>query len=170
MIQKEWQRKWSSLLDEIDNCVRLQVTDLRNRQMREDLMFDSSFARSDFYFTILQHLRIFAQTIRDTGSDLQALADLGLFHLRIPLDNIESPAAAAWEQIMTRFEETSDRLLQRIYNQTEDIRSLRDGLFNATSLREASKSTNMNRYIMVFTIMTILYLPLSFVALALGPT
>ncbi len=40
-------------------------------------------------------------------------------------------------------------------------------LFNATSLREAARSTTMNRYVIVFTIMTVLYLPPSFTSVLL---
>lgn len=42
-------------------------------------------------------------------------------------------------------------------------------LFNATAVREATKGTHMNEYIMVFTTMTILYLPLGFVAVSQSP-
>jgi len=42
-------------------------------------------------------------------------------------------------------------------------------LFNATSLREASRSTTMNRYIIVFTIVTVLYLPPSLIAVCVPP-
>jgi hypothetical protein len=37
-------------------------------------------------------------------------------------------------------------------------------LFNATSVREATKGTHINEYILVFTVMTVLYLPLTFVS------
>ena len=40
-------------------------------------------------------------------------------------------------------------------------------LFNASSLREAARSTTMNRYVIVFTIMTVLYLPPSFTSVLL---
>ena len=40
-------------------------------------------------------------------------------------------------------------------------------LFNATSLREAARSTTMNRYVIVFTIMTVLYLPPGFTSVLL---
>jgi len=45
---------------------------------------------------------------------------------------------------------------------------LRDGLFNATSVREASRSTSMNRSVFVFTIVTVTYLPASFIATIFG--
>jgi len=41
-------------------------------------------------------------------------------------------------------------------------------LFNATSLREASESSKMGRYVLVFTIATIIYLPPSFIAVSIS--
>ncbi|KAK7972719.1 hypothetical protein PG988_006853 [Apiospora saccharicola] len=41
-------------------------------------------------------------------------------------------------------------------------------LFSATSVREATRGTNINEYILVFTVMTITYLPLGFVATLYG--
>jgi hypothetical protein len=88
--------------------------------------------------------------------------------------------------ILSEFQKRAgERLLQQIAEKTEEIKNLRDGvtlsnypvsttgdrcltntithqLFNANSLREASRSTTMNRYIIVFTVFTVLYLPLSF--------
>jgi Mg2+ and Co2+ transporter CorA len=36
-------------------------------------------------------------------------------------------------------------------------------LLNATTLREASRANTMNRYIVVFTIVTVMYLPPNFI-------
>lgn len=41
-------------------------------------------------------------------------------------------------------------------------------LFNATTLREASRGLTLNQYILVFTVLTIFYLPLSFVPVVLS--
>jgi hypothetical protein len=102
-----------------------QVSDISDPHRRRELMFDSSFKRSDVYFTISQYLRIFSHTIRDTGSDLQALRDLGIFNRRV--DVISSPAIAEWENVMKRYEELSSRLQQRISDRSEEVKSLRDG-------------------------------------------
>ena len=40
-------------------------------------------------------------------------------------------------------------------------------LFNATSVSEARKSTQLNHYILVFTVATVFYLPLSFIAVCI---
>ena len=42
-------------------------------------------------------------------------------------------------------------------------------LFNATALREASKSTAMGRYVIAFTVMSVVYLPLSLATVSSGP-
>ena len=39
-------------------------------------------------------------------------------------------------------------------------------MYNATSVKEATKSTQLNHYILVFTIVTIFYLPLNFVVVS----
>ncbi len=42
-------------------------------------------------------------------------------------------------------------------------------LFTATAVSEATKSKQLNHYIIVFTVVTIFYLPLSFVAVSSDP-
>ncbi|KAK5659984.1 hypothetical protein OQA88_13450 [Cercophora sp. LCS_1] len=75
---------------------------------------------------------------------------------------------ANWAILWKSFSQSEKQLLERIHDKTEEVKSLRDGLFNATSVREASRSTTMNRYVIVFTIMTVLYLPISLVATVFG--
>ncbi|PMD38647.1 hypothetical protein L207DRAFT_42246 [Hyaloscypha variabilis F] len=60
--------------------------------------------------------------------------------------------------------------MRRLSDKTAEVTSLRDGLFNATSLREASRATTMNRYVIIFTIVTVLYLPPSFISTVFGMT
>lgn len=55
-------------------------------------------------------------------------------------------------------------LLERIDRKTEEIKTLRDGLFNSTSVREATRATEMNRYVIVFTVVTVIYTPPSFIS------
>ncbi|OTA98173.1 hypothetical protein M426DRAFT_326201 [Hypoxylon sp. CI-4A] len=64
--------------------------------------------------------------------------------------------------------QSTELLERRIKAKTEDITSLRDALFNASSLLEASRATQMNRYVIVFTIVTVIFLPPSFVATLFG--
>ncbi|TDZ24742.1 hypothetical protein Cob_v002413 [Colletotrichum orbiculare MAFF 240422] len=46
----------------------------------------------------------------------------------------------------------------------EDIKGLQDGLFNASSLRETNNGMLMSRAVYAFTIVTIIYTPLGFMA------
>ncbi|CAJ2511760.1 Uu.00g073850.m01.CDS01 [Anthostomella pinea] len=69
-----------------------------------------------------------------------------------------------WSKVLLHHQNAETRLLGQIAKKTEGAESLRDGLFNATAVREATKGTHINEYILVFTVMTIIYLPLGFVA------
>ncbi|KAL2021837.1 hypothetical protein VTK56DRAFT_6611 [Thermocarpiscus australiensis] len=177
-----WEKEWSQCLDELEQSVNTQLNDILSEETSSRLMFDTSFSRSRVYFKTIEMLRIFADTIRETGRDLQDMDPERLLQgsFRNEGYNVgyflrEDPAKdeALWKnwQILCDFQRRAeDRLLQRIRQKTEEIKGLRDGLFNATSLLEASRSTTMNRYIIVFTIMTVLYLPPTFIlALFDGP-
>lgn len=109
-------------------------------------MFDTSFKRSQVYFRTLEMLRIFAENIRETGRDLQEMNPDRLlqrfFRAKrsklkdfLPQDPMED--AALWKnwQTLSDFQrKIEDRLLRRIAEKTEEIRSLRDGV---CALREA---------------------------------
>ncbi|KAM6536243.1 hypothetical protein FALCPG4_002254 [Fusarium falciforme] len=60
--------------------------------------------------------------------------------------------------------ERATRFQNRVRKKSEEIKSLRDGLFNATSLREATKAMALNQAIYVFTVVTVLFTPVSFLA------
>ncbi|KAM7208191.1 hypothetical protein V8F20_001471 [Naviculisporaceae sp. PSN 640] len=164
-----WEKEWSACLDMVDGCVRVKLFDVLggpNSGNTENFMFDNSFQKSRVYFQALQALRIFSESIQETGRHLHLLSA----HLEssprqwLGDENIQNN----WK-IVTSFQaEAEERLLRRIGEKTEEIKSLRDGLFNATSLLEASRSTTMNRYVIIFTIVTVIYLPPSFVATVFG--
>lgn len=69
-----------------------------------------------------------------------------------------------WNTAISSMERQAKGLLDRIGHKTEEVKSLRDGLFNATSLREASKGIALNRAIYVFTVVTVIFTPLGFMA------
>ncbi|KAK8023951.1 hypothetical protein PG993_012017 [Apiospora rasikravindrae] len=160
---------------------------------RASLMFetssDSSFQSSDRYFFVTELLRISTEWIKETGSDLKipqsttnsATDSAILFLLPLAPRNYdgEHPSAASWKAcsdvinhnwtiVFQEYDKYEKDLLDRIERKTQEVKSLRDGLFSATSVREATKGTNINEYILVFTVMTITYLPLGFVATLYG--
>ncbi|AEO63032.1 uncharacterized protein THITE_2024308, partial [Thermothielavioides terrestris NRRL 8126] len=142
-------------------------------------MFDCSLSQSRLYFQLLQLLLIIPMWIKETRRDVEKLrASYGGFWgvesnvLRDypEIDEAESAKTVGenWKTLMDDFGSLEDRLLKRIEAKTNEVRGLRDGvcdvrLLNVNTLLEASKTTSMNRYIIIFTVLTIFYLPLGFV-------
>ncbi|KAK4214218.1 hypothetical protein QBC37DRAFT_284332 [Rhypophila decipiens] len=161
-----WAEQWQSSLDEIDGCVKVKLANVLDARTSEDLMFDKSFQKSRVYFQVLQVLRIFSESIRETGTELKSLSNMLGKRAREDYNNVD--IHNNWNLVLGFQVQEELKLLQRIAEKTEEIKSLRDGLFNATSLLETSKATSMNRYIIVFTIVTVAFLPPSFVATVFG--
>ncbi|KAK4040038.1 hypothetical protein C8A01DRAFT_46610 [Parachaetomium inaequale] len=134
-------------------------------------MRDDSLAHSKLYFQLLQLLRIIPLWIRETRYDLEKLRNdcSGSIFNPIPSLNHQPFLATAgivrqnWDEVLGRFQVLETELQRRIDAKTDEIRGLRDGLFSASGLQEAHKATSMNRYIIIFTTVTIFYLPPAFV-------
>ncbi|KAK4125706.1 hypothetical protein N657DRAFT_669935 [Parathielavia appendiculata] len=148
LLEVVWYEGWASLLDEIDESIKVQVVDILNADSTEQLLFQGSLAQSKVYFQLLQLLRIIPLWIRETRDDLERLKARSVFRTALPYI-----PGRKWNQ----------QLLSRIETKTDEIRGLRDGLINTNALLEASRSTSMNRYVIIFTLLTIFYLPLGFV-------
>ncbi|KAK4202043.1 hypothetical protein QBC40DRAFT_222294 [Triangularia verruculosa] len=133
-------------------------------------MFDDSFSQSRIYFQLLHLLRIAPQWMKETKEDLMEFRQV---FKRRPLSGwSESPCDSVkfdkiveqnWDKIILHFDDLRSRLERRIEVKADEIRGLRDGILSATNLLEASKLTSMNRHIIIFTVVTIFYLPLGFV-------
>jgi hypothetical protein len=107
-------------------------------------MFDNGFERSKFYFNTLQLLRIFSQAVRDTRPGIDALnpdyfaidfsppkntSDTSRPFIHPDSNPMKDDVLKTNYDILWKFyhkEET--RLLQRIADKTEEIKSLRDGV------------------------------------------
>lgn len=104
-------------------------------------MFDASFRRSRFYFEVIQLLRIFSDTIRETGRDLQTMiADPHMAgHLSWYDDHDEASREtskrvlrANWDLVDAQQRAAERRLLDRITELSGDMQSLRDGVSHTT--------------------------------------
>ncbi|KAJ4317633.1 hypothetical protein N0V84_007232 [Fusarium piperis] len=127
-------------------------------------MFDKSFTRSKDYFVALQLLRIMDEWINEARSSIEALRDSSAIKRSIfCVEEAEDNFDAAIKKMNQR----ATRLQNRVRKKSEQINSLRDGLFNATSLREATKAMALNQAIYIFTVVTVLFTPLSFLAVLL---
>ncbi|XDG04011.1 hypothetical protein ABKA04_003626 [Annulohypoxylon sp. FPYF3050] len=165
----DWEKGWMEVLSAIDSTTHVRFDDTRRDDYWSSLLFDNSFERSELYFTVIQLLRIIRQWAEESMADhialqqewLQARSHLGFNFTDNELRNIERN----WDTILFQADIRTKRLFNRIDQKTEEVKSLRDGLFNATSLREAGKGMALNRAIYVFTVVTVIYTPLGFMAI-----
>ncbi|KAI1468036.1 uncharacterized protein F4812DRAFT_428609 [Daldinia caldariorum] len=172
-----WRRKWVETLNEIDKLVGVKIDELFDPgRDGATTMFDSTFDRSRLYFTVLQTLRIFSEWIQESGRELQQLQQDFDANFQFSIARRDSTGSRdtpisfiekideTWEKVIAIHSASSKSLMDRIEKKEEEIKGFRDGLFSATSVREASRATILNQYILVFTIVTIFYLPLSYVS------
>jgi len=128
-----WETDWNSVLDQIDDCLRLELKkDLKPEEIKK-WMFDDDFERSKLYFAILQILRIFGEYIRTLSADLHQLDDLFVagpsdFPLRQMRPDELHVMRSNWESVLKVQKAAEKRLLDRLLDKTEEVKSLRDGV------------------------------------------
>jgi hypothetical protein len=107
-------------------------------------MFDdagSEFALSEFYFQVLQLLRIACEWIKESMDDLKDLVDTLESNYMNPHLNVSflpgSPQAdkavteafkQCWKSVMSHQQRHSEALLRRIAKKQEEVEGLRDGV------------------------------------------
>ncbi|TRX91096.1 hypothetical protein FHL15_008078 [Xylaria flabelliformis] len=167
-----WEKEWNSVLDSIDDCIRFRLDHTLRPEEIEKWMFDDNFERSRLYLTILQTLRIFGEYIGTVSDDLRLLDDLFSKNTNFPMNDMRRHELQAlrsnWELVRETQKKVEQDLLSRISSKTEEVKTFRDGLFNASSLREANRSSVMGRYVIIFTVVTVLYLPPNFISTVLN--
>lgn len=158
-----------------------------DKQKREGLLFDDDeFSYSKRYFEALQLLRISREWIEETQIDLHSWIDR-MLEQNFGLDSVDMVS------LQRRHEEKCKSLLRQIEEKRIMVTSLRDGvtrpcllqghmltplqLYNATAVREARTgtkladiNTRLARTVLIFTVMTILYLPATFVTVCANHT
>jgi hypothetical protein len=128
-----WEAEWNNVLDQIDDCLRLHLKeDLKTEEIKK-WMFDDDFERSKLYFTILQILRIFGEYIRTMSADLHQLDDLFVsppqgFPLQLMEPDELRVMRTNWEVVLKFQKAAEERLLSRVSDKTEEVKSLRDGV------------------------------------------
>ncbi|KAI0410808.1 hypothetical protein F5X98DRAFT_358738 [Xylaria grammica] len=161
---EEWEKGWIHTMDVIDSIVRVQLSDFLQEEHWSRSMFDDSFKLSRTYFGILQLLRIIDDWVESTVLDLKELRRQYTLTRESATPDDVNNLESNWKTVLEIAEGKAETIRNRVIRKTEDIKSLRDGLFNATSLREATKAIALNRAIYVFTIITVIYTPLGFLA------
>lgn len=153
------------------------------------IMYDSTHMdRSKYYFKILQFLRIMHDSVDDLDGRVLYWSTNWREAMRRDRESIGCTTQDlehlidTWQAVQTRNSDQLNQLRRRIERKQREIESLRDGvsspadsgsywltnrkLFNATSVREALLAGRTNQNIMVFTIVTIAFLPLTFVTVS----
>lgn len=131
LTARVWETEWNKALDQIDECLSVQLNQTLNPKQITKWMFDFDFKQSRLYFTILQILRIFGECIRTVSADIKALD--GMFEVRqglMPATPKERLAFSSnWKYITKHQKDAEKRLLRRLLDKTEEIESLRDGVY-----------------------------------------
>ncbi|KAK0638564.1 hypothetical protein B0T16DRAFT_421359 [Cercophora newfieldiana] len=175
----QWETQWSRLIDDVESFLNADLENILSPERRREMMVDNNdLELSDLYFAVIHILRIAANWIQESMDDLNRMVeDVKRLYLTsaqnefatfLPIELGSQDAAMEmfnqnWEQVTSLQQRIGMALLARIAKTQEEVKGLRDGLFNATSVNEATRSTKLNHYILVFTVVTVFYLPLSFV-------
>ncbi|GAB1311851.1 hypothetical protein MFIFM68171_02061 [Madurella fahalii] len=179
-----WADQWSRLLDQIDRVLSADLATILDPESRREIMVDGNVLRLlEFYPAVSQILRIAADWIQESMDDLRWMVDDmqrlyfspnthgDSFATFLPsgLDVNSQDAAIAvfkqnWDSVKSYQQRLGKALLTRIARNRANTTLLTTKMFNATSVNEAKKSTQLNHYIFVFTVISIIYLPLSFIS------
>jgi hypothetical protein len=129
-----WEREWSKVLDQIDVWLSVKLNQTMDSEQITEWMFDVDFERSRLYFTVLQILRIFGECIRTVSADLKALDNLFLTRMMfsftwLPSDDERLDLSSNWKSITKHQKDAEERLLRRLLDKTEEVKSLRDGVY-----------------------------------------
>lgn len=133
------EREWAKTLDEIDECGSFDIRHVMRPEGVVKWMFDEDFNRSARYFELLQVIRIFGERIRAVSEDIEGLS--GLFLDKESGLPMSDPSPDEWKDIESNWKivlqlqkKAEERLLKRISEKTDEIKSLRDGVSSFLSV------------------------------------
>lgn len=156
---------------------------LFNNEVRESLLFENKdFTNSRTYFWALQSLRLvnecIASIIRiwdiyDKASFLNLLntGDDGISHTPPSSDGEAAATRTASIPYLNEIQKQMTQLACMIKDNSakqEEIRALRDGLFNASSVLETRTTVAQGKNIHVLTLISMVFLPASFATSIFG--
>ncbi|KAK4243455.1 hypothetical protein C7999DRAFT_18188 [Corynascus novoguineensis] len=162
-----WEDDWLHLIRSLDEVANFSLEDTLWDESLDAVMFDESFRISRIYFAIIQVLRVASNMVDDVVRQWTNLRDK--WDAVVPRSGMFDAddlvvAEHNWDVITASLKSKAERVQSQISRKNEAVISLRYGLFNATSLRESSKGIALNRAVYVFTVVTVLYTPLGFLA------
>ncbi|KAI1316971.1 hypothetical protein F5Y16DRAFT_392990 [Xylariaceae sp. FL0255] len=165
---RRWYMYWDEMLNVFDEAVHIPASNILDQSIREQLMYDNSkLERSELYFAILQLLPLYRSYIQDSMNSLEAFVTKSKEEIRnLELSNLprsQDPELHLairrnWDTILCYMNKNANNLLKRMDQKTEEVQRLRDGLLNASTVLEAIRIAEINRYLFVVTVVAILYI------------
>ncbi|TGJ80287.1 hypothetical protein E0Z10_g8469 [Xylaria hypoxylon] len=172
-----WEQDWTSTIKQIDQMVSLKLNVLDNEKHLRNLVLGNSADASVLYFKVLQFLNNFSDMVRAASSYWDTLSIKVPYgwalhdpfsHSYLYVEDTQNIVAHNWGIVRQRQRDASNRILEKLERTSNEVKSLQSGLFNVQSITEARKSRILNKYLTVFTVVTILFLPPTFVATFFG--
>ncbi|KAI0107887.1 hypothetical protein GGR51DRAFT_559222 [Nemania sp. FL0031] len=174
---ESWERDWTATITRIDEMVSLKFDVLDDDDRLRNLVLGNRSDAAVLYFKVIQILNNFSDTVRAAPSYLDTLShnvrNLHSFDYWFEESYPHTGAVRHilehnWKIVRDRQRDASDRILAKLERTSNEVKSLQSGVFNVQSITEARKSRVLNKYLLVFTIVTILFLPPTFVATFFG--
>ncbi|KXJ85611.1 hypothetical protein Micbo1qcDRAFT_237410 [Microdochium bolleyi] len=173
-----WERDWNRTIDAIDSKISVQLDVLENSEQLSKLVLKTKSDASVLYFKVLQLLGVFADSVQEARAALEALPRAthnpevflgsGFYQTYQHTADTLTLLDHNWEIVQGMHKNAAEGILRRLDRSKNEILGLRDGLFNVQSVVEAQKSFELNKYLFIFTVVTIVYLPPTFVASFFG--
>ncbi|CAL8584361.1 hypothetical protein XPA_009963 [Xanthoria parietina] len=186
---KDAQKRLLEVYNRISDLVRMPANFMFNEAARDRLLFeDEDFTFSRRYFWAHQSLGIMNEDIQEMSlSYRKAFTDSvwdGSSKLIWPGDESVSSRYANWRKRMRKLREDIESELHGLENiaamnseKMKEIKGLRDNLFSGTSVLESRRSVDQamitvqqGHNIKLLTLVTIFFLPLTFVTSVFGMT
>ncbi|KAL7811316.1 hypothetical protein V8C26DRAFT_422420 [Trichoderma gracile] len=164
-----WENDWNTTITRINQMVSV-------KRLRE-LVLDTNPTDLVLYFKVLQMLGRIEDIIQADTARLDSLSVNVQNPVRIDhwwqktyKDNEDTQRILEynWDLVRKRQQRATDRLCGMIKQTKEEVKGLMDGLYNVQSVTEAQKTRILSKYLMVFTIVTVIFLPPTFAATFFG--
>ncbi|KAG8667835.1 hypothetical protein FPOAC2_13037 [Fusarium poae] len=174
---ESWEQDWHATIDQIDSTISISPDVLEDFERLKALMMSNLSDSSVSYFKVLKILGIFATSVKSAPAYLEELIPWvrNPFVEDVWFEKTYPHTASSkailkfnWDIVKTRQKEAADKILKRLERTTNEVQGLMDGVFNIQSIQEAQKSRTLNKYLFVFTLVTIIFLPPSLVATFFG--
>ncbi|EGR44842.1 uncharacterized protein TRIREDRAFT_111758 [Trichoderma reesei QM6a] len=166
---ESWENDWNTTISRINQMVSV-------KRLRE-LVLDTNPTDLVLYFKVLQMLGRIDDIIQADTARLESLSE----NVRNPLitdhwwqktykhnEDTQRILEYNWDLVRKRQQRATDRLCGMIKQTKEEVKGLMDGLYNVQSVTEAQKTRVLSKYLMVFTIVTVIFLPPTFAATFFG--